>query len=138
MSDTWALIIVGAGSAGLTAAGWAVQLKARVATVERDRLAADCTPTGCGPRNGAQSRPASPPDAAHRSARPGPRRPGGRTKDLHSFEGNRPLARRVCVAQAWSVAELLRAWWTMTRQDGGKERAAKSVRIDGRWPEFDR
>ena len=43
------LIVIGGGSAGLTAAGFAVQLKARVALVERDRIGGDCTWTGCVP-----------------------------------------------------------------------------------------
>jgi pyruvate/2-oxoglutarate dehydrogenase complex dihydrolipoamide dehydrogenase (E3) component len=43
------LIIVGGGSAGLTAAGFAVQLGARVALVEKHRTGGDCTWTGCVP-----------------------------------------------------------------------------------------
>jgi pyruvate/2-oxoglutarate dehydrogenase complex dihydrolipoamide dehydrogenase (E3) component len=43
------LIIVGGGSAGLTAAGFACQLGARVALVEKDRTGGDCTWTGCVP-----------------------------------------------------------------------------------------
>ena len=49
MSESYDLIIVGGGSAGLTAAGLAVQLEARVALVEKDRIGGDCTWTGCVP-----------------------------------------------------------------------------------------
>src|SRR6516165_6699448 len=43
------LVIVGAGSGGLTAAGFAAQLGAKVALVEKDRIGGDCTWTGCVP-----------------------------------------------------------------------------------------
>jgi pyruvate/2-oxoglutarate dehydrogenase complex dihydrolipoamide dehydrogenase (E3) component len=43
------LVIVGAGSAGLTAADFAARLGVRVALVERDRIGGDCTWTGCVP-----------------------------------------------------------------------------------------
>jgi pyruvate/2-oxoglutarate dehydrogenase complex dihydrolipoamide dehydrogenase (E3) component len=43
------LAIVGAGSAGLIAADFAVRLGARVALLERDRIGGDCTWTGCVP-----------------------------------------------------------------------------------------
>jgi pyruvate/2-oxoglutarate dehydrogenase complex dihydrolipoamide dehydrogenase (E3) component len=43
------LIIVGGGSAGLTAAGFAVQMGASVALVEKHRTGGDCTWTGCVP-----------------------------------------------------------------------------------------
>jgi pyruvate/2-oxoglutarate dehydrogenase complex dihydrolipoamide dehydrogenase (E3) component len=43
------VIIIGGGSAGLTAAGFAVQLGARVALVEKLRIGGDCTWTGCVP-----------------------------------------------------------------------------------------
>jgi pyruvate/2-oxoglutarate dehydrogenase complex dihydrolipoamide dehydrogenase (E3) component len=43
------LVIIGAGSGGLTAAGFAVQLGARVALVEKGRIGGDCTWTGCVP-----------------------------------------------------------------------------------------
>ncbi|MFQ5342687.1 MAG: dihydrolipoyl dehydrogenase family protein [Anaerolineae bacterium] len=49
MSQTYDLVIVGGGSAGLTAAGFAVQLGARVALVEKHRIGGDCTWTGCVP-----------------------------------------------------------------------------------------
>ena len=49
MSETYDLVIIGAGSAGLTAAGLAVQLGARVALVEKHRIGGDCTWTGCVP-----------------------------------------------------------------------------------------
>src|SRR5260370_11305169 len=43
------LVIIGAGAGGLIAAGFAVQLGARVALVEKDRIGGDCTWTGCVP-----------------------------------------------------------------------------------------
>jgi pyruvate/2-oxoglutarate dehydrogenase complex dihydrolipoamide dehydrogenase (E3) component len=43
------LVIVGAGSGGLTAAGFAAQLGAKVALVEKSRVGGDCTWTGCVP-----------------------------------------------------------------------------------------
>jgi pyruvate/2-oxoglutarate dehydrogenase complex dihydrolipoamide dehydrogenase (E3) component len=43
------LVIIGAGSGGLTAAGFAARLGARVALVERSRIGGDCTWTGCVP-----------------------------------------------------------------------------------------
>ena len=49
MNQTYDLVIVGGGSAGLTAAGFAVQLGARVALVEKHRIGGDCTWTGCVP-----------------------------------------------------------------------------------------
>lgn len=49
MSDSFDLIIVGAGSGGLTAAGFAAKLGRRVALVEKQRIGGDCTWTGCVP-----------------------------------------------------------------------------------------
>lgn len=49
MDMTYDLIVVGAGSAGLTAAGFAVRLGAKVALVEKHRIGGDCTWTGCVP-----------------------------------------------------------------------------------------
>jgi pyruvate/2-oxoglutarate dehydrogenase complex dihydrolipoamide dehydrogenase (E3) component len=50
MADSnYDLIIIGAGSGGLTAAGFAAQLGARVALVEKHRVGGDCTWTGCVP-----------------------------------------------------------------------------------------
>jgi pyruvate/2-oxoglutarate dehydrogenase complex dihydrolipoamide dehydrogenase (E3) component len=43
------LVIIGAGSGGLTAAGFAAQLGASVALVEKSRIGGDCTWTGCVP-----------------------------------------------------------------------------------------
>jgi len=40
------LIIIGAGSAGLTAAGFAAQLGLKVALAEKNRVGGDCTWTG--------------------------------------------------------------------------------------------
>jgi pyruvate/2-oxoglutarate dehydrogenase complex dihydrolipoamide dehydrogenase (E3) component len=41
--------IIGAGSGGLTGAGFAASVGARVALIERDRIGGDCTWTGCVP-----------------------------------------------------------------------------------------
>jgi len=49
MTDNYDIIIIGAGTAGLTAAEFAAQLKARVALVEKGRVGGDCTWTGCVP-----------------------------------------------------------------------------------------
>lgn len=49
MNEEYDLVIIGGGSAGLTAAGFAVQLGARVALVEKHRIGGDCTWTGCVP-----------------------------------------------------------------------------------------
>jgi pyruvate/2-oxoglutarate dehydrogenase complex dihydrolipoamide dehydrogenase (E3) component len=49
MSKSYDLVIIGGGSAGLTAAGFAAQLGQRVALIEKDRLGGDCTWTGCVP-----------------------------------------------------------------------------------------
>jgi len=43
------LVIIGAGSGGLTAASFAAQLGAKVALVEKNRIGGDCTWTGCVP-----------------------------------------------------------------------------------------
>ena len=47
--DDFDLVIVGAGSGGLIAAGFAAQLGARVALVEKNKVGGDCTWTGCVP-----------------------------------------------------------------------------------------
>ncbi len=49
MSDTYDLIVIGGGSAGLVAAGGAGILGARVALVEKSALGGDCLYTGCVP-----------------------------------------------------------------------------------------
>jgi pyruvate/2-oxoglutarate dehydrogenase complex dihydrolipoamide dehydrogenase (E3) component len=49
MSFDYDLAIIGAGSGGLTAAGFAARLGARVALVEKARIGGDCTWTGCVP-----------------------------------------------------------------------------------------
>ena len=49
MEDRYDLVIIGAGSGGLTAADLASRLGVRVAVVERDRIGGDCTWTGCVP-----------------------------------------------------------------------------------------
>ena len=49
MNNGYDLVIIGAGSAGLTAAGFAVQLGARVAILDKHRIGGDCTWTGCVP-----------------------------------------------------------------------------------------
>lgn len=43
------LAIIGAGSAGLTAARFAARLGRRVALIEANRVGGDCTWTGCVP-----------------------------------------------------------------------------------------
>ncbi|MCH8013981.1 MAG: FAD-dependent oxidoreductase [Candidatus Dadabacteria bacterium] len=48
-NEDYDLVIIGAGSAGLIAAGFAVQLGRRVALVEKHRIGGDCTWTGCVP-----------------------------------------------------------------------------------------
>jgi len=49
MRRTHDLIVIGAGAAGLTAAGGAARLGLRVALVERDRMGGECLNTGCVP-----------------------------------------------------------------------------------------
>ncbi|MGD9099525.1 MAG: FAD-dependent oxidoreductase [Anaerolineae bacterium] len=49
MKEPYDLVIIGGGSAGLTAAGFAVQLGARVALIEKHHIGGDCTWTGCVP-----------------------------------------------------------------------------------------
>jgi len=49
VNNGYDLVIIGAGSAGLTAAGFAVQLGARVAILDKHRIGGDCTWTGCVP-----------------------------------------------------------------------------------------
>ena len=49
MNETYDLAIIGGGSAGLTAAGLARQLGARVALLEKNRTGGDCTWYGCVP-----------------------------------------------------------------------------------------
>ena len=49
MDDTYDLMIIGGGSAGLTAAALGVQFGVRVALVENHRVGGDCTWTGCVP-----------------------------------------------------------------------------------------
>ncbi len=49
MNEPYDLVIVGAGSGGLSAAAFAVQLGARVALVEKNRIGGDCTWSGCVP-----------------------------------------------------------------------------------------
>jgi pyruvate/2-oxoglutarate dehydrogenase complex dihydrolipoamide dehydrogenase (E3) component len=49
MSEAYDLVIIGGGSAGLSAASFAAQFGARVAIVEKHRIGGDCTWTGCVP-----------------------------------------------------------------------------------------
>jgi pyruvate/2-oxoglutarate dehydrogenase complex dihydrolipoamide dehydrogenase (E3) component len=49
MTNNYDLIVIGAGSGGLTAAEFAARLGARVALVEKGRIGGDCTWTGCVP-----------------------------------------------------------------------------------------
>ena len=46
---TYDLVVIGAGSGGLTAVGVAARLGAKVALVEKHRVGGDCTWTGCVP-----------------------------------------------------------------------------------------
>ena len=48
-AEKYDLVIIGAGSGGLTGAGFAAQLGANVALVEKNRIGGDCTWTGCVP-----------------------------------------------------------------------------------------
>ncbi|WP_428390371.1 dihydrolipoyl dehydrogenase family protein [Lichenicoccus sp.] len=49
MARTHDVIVIGAGSAGLTAAGGCARLGLRVALIERDRMGGECLNTGCVP-----------------------------------------------------------------------------------------
>ena len=49
MSQTYDLIVIGGGSAGLVAAGGAGILGAKVALIEKAKLGGDCLYTGCVP-----------------------------------------------------------------------------------------
>ncbi len=49
MEKAYDLIVIGAGSAGLSAAQFAAQIGARVLLVEKNRIGGDCTWTGCVP-----------------------------------------------------------------------------------------
>ena len=49
MSNTYDLIVIGGGSAGLVAAGGAAILGAKVALIEKNQLGGDCLYTGCVP-----------------------------------------------------------------------------------------
>jgi pyruvate/2-oxoglutarate dehydrogenase complex dihydrolipoamide dehydrogenase (E3) component len=49
MNRAYDLAIIGAGSGGLTAAGFAARVGARVVLVEKARIGGDCTWTGCVP-----------------------------------------------------------------------------------------
>ncbi|UCD09220.1 MAG: FAD-dependent oxidoreductase [Dehalococcoidales bacterium] len=49
MEKQYDIVIIGAGSAGLTAAGLAKQIGVQVALLENDKIGGDCTWTGCIP-----------------------------------------------------------------------------------------
>lgn len=49
MADEYDLVVIGAGSAGLTAARFGARVGASVLLIERDRVGGDCTWTGCIP-----------------------------------------------------------------------------------------
>lgn len=49
MAEIYDLVVVGGGSAGLTALGFAVESGTRAALVESDRIGGDCTWSGCVP-----------------------------------------------------------------------------------------
>jgi glycogen debranching enzyme len=44
------------------------------------------------------------------------------------FDGDPPFAPRACIAQAWSVAETLRAWQTLTAATPGRTRRARPAK----------
>ena len=44
------------------------------------------------------------------------------------FDGDAPFTPRGCVAQAWSVAETLRAWQTLSRSTAAPRRPAAKPR----------
>ncbi len=49
MANTYDLIVIGGGAAGLTAAGLSAGVGAKTLLIEKDRLGGDCTWTGCVP-----------------------------------------------------------------------------------------
>ncbi len=49
MSEIYDLIVIGGGSAGLTAAAFNGEIGRKIALIERERLGGDCTWTGCVP-----------------------------------------------------------------------------------------
>ena len=49
MAEEFNLIVIGAGSGGLTAAEFAAKLGVKVALIEKERIGGDCTWTGCVP-----------------------------------------------------------------------------------------
>jgi pyruvate/2-oxoglutarate dehydrogenase complex dihydrolipoamide dehydrogenase (E3) component len=49
VNETYDLVVIGGGSAGLTAVGFAAQLGVRVALMEKGRIGGDCTWYGCVP-----------------------------------------------------------------------------------------
>lgn len=49
MTDTYDLVVIGAGAAGLTAAGFGGRINAKVAIIEKNKLGGDCTWVGCVP-----------------------------------------------------------------------------------------
>ena len=49
MTNNYDLVVIGAGSAGITAAQFAARLGVKVALVEKNRVGGDCTWTGCVP-----------------------------------------------------------------------------------------
>ena len=49
LQPSYDLLVIGGGSAGLTAAKFAARFGKSVAIVEKDRMGGDCTWTGCVP-----------------------------------------------------------------------------------------
>lgn len=47
--EPYDMVVIGAGAAGLTAAGFAAELGAKVAIIEKEKLGGDCTWVGCVP-----------------------------------------------------------------------------------------
>ena len=49
MAERYRFVVIGGGSGGLAAAGFAARLGVPVALIERERIGGDCTWTGCVP-----------------------------------------------------------------------------------------
>jgi pyruvate/2-oxoglutarate dehydrogenase complex dihydrolipoamide dehydrogenase (E3) component len=77
VTDSWDLLVVGSGIAGIVAAKTAVSFGARVALIEQDRTGGDCLWTGCVPSKAllaAAGHACTCSTVSGRTARRGPRR----------------------------------------------------------------